>query len=160
MNVSSSAGHLSKIPGAELRSQLAADDLTEESLNQLMTQFVQQATEGTHSAVGWPIRPAPAYTVSKVGVSALTRIQQRYFDTNRPADDILVNCCHPGYVKTDMTGHTGWLTADQGAVAPTYLALLPPEETSTRLRGGYVWCDKQIVDWVNGPTPADRKSVV
>lgn len=42
--------------------------------------------------------------VSKVGVSALTRIQQRAFDAD-PREDLVVNCAHPGYVDTDMTSH-------------------------------------------------------
>ena len=141
-------GHLSKIPGAELRKQLAANDLTEESLSALMSQFVQQANDGTHAGSGWP---NSTYIVSKVGLAALTRIHQRYFDEGRAGEDILVNCCHPGYVDTDMTSHTGPLTIEQGAVAPTFLALLPPGH---KLRGGYVWCDCSVVDWVNGPMPS------
>jgi len=147
-NVSSSFGHLSQIPGEELRKQLSADDLIEDKLSELLTTFVKQANDGTHVEAGWP---NSTYKVSKVGLSALTRIQQRYFDKNRPGDDILVNHCHPGYVDTDMSSHKGTLSIEQGAVAPTYLALLPPGD---KLRGGYVWHDKRVVDWVNGPLPA------
>lgn len=39
-----------------------------------------------------------------------------------------------------------------GAVAPTWAALLPPNVEVPK--GAYIWCDKQIVDWVNGPMPA------
>jgi carbonyl reductase 1 len=39
-----------------------------------------------------------------------------------------------------------------GAEAPLYLALLPPDVESPR--GCYVWCNKAVVDWVNGPTPS------
>ena len=39
-----------------------------------------------------------------------------------------------------------------GAAAPAWLALLPPNAESPR--GGYIWHDKQIVDWVNGPLPS------
>lgn len=106
------------------------------------------ANEGTHFAAGWP---NSTYTVSKTGVSALTRVQQRELDKTRPGEDILVNNCHPGYVDTDMTGHKGPLTVEQGSVAGTYLALLP---SGSNLRGAYIWYDKQVVDWVNGPTPS------
>lgn len=41
VQVSSSAGHLSRIPGAELRAKLSSPDLTEEQLNQLMNDFVE-----------------------------------------------------------------------------------------------------------------------
>lgn len=39
-----------------------------------------------------------------------------------------------------------------GADAPTYLALLPPKVESPR--GDYVWFNREIIDWVNGPVPA------
>ena len=59
------------------------------------------AKAGTWKAIGWP---AITYAVSKIGVSALTRIQQRHFDADsRP--DLVVNHCHPGYVATDMSSH-------------------------------------------------------
>lgn len=74
--------------------------------------FLSRAAQNNnYIELGWPSR---AYSVSKVGVSALTRIQQREFsqDTNRP--DIIVNSVHPGYVDTDMTSHKGVLTIEQG----------------------------------------------
>lgn len=106
------------------------------------------AQAGKHRENGWP---NSAYGVSKVAVSALTRIQQREFDQKRPGDDIVVNSVHPGYVDTDMTSHKGQLTIDQGADAPAWLALLPPNVKEPR--GGYVWHTRDIADWVNGPTP-------
>jgi len=39
----------------------------------------------------------------------------------------------------------------EGAEAPVFLALLP--ENCTKPKGDYVWYTKEIVDWVNGPTP-------
>ena len=111
--------------------------------------FVARSTkDGNHTAEGWP---SSAYNVSKVGVSALTRIQQRELDLSRPGEDIVVNSVHPGYVDTDMTSHKGHLTIERGAEAVVWCSLLPPNVESPR--GGYVWHDNQIVDWVNGPTP-------
>jgi len=104
---------------------------------------------GKHVENGWP---NSAYDVSKVAMSALTRINQREVDELRPKDNILINSVHPGWVKTDMAGQSGELTPEQGAVAPVWLALLPSNLDSPR--GGYVWKDKTIVDWVNGPTPS------
>ena len=46
----------------------------------------------------------------------------------------------------------GALTADQGAVAPVYAALIPKDAEFPK--GQYIWHDTQIVDWVNGPLPA------
>ena len=57
------------------------------------------ANEGNHKAEGWP---ESTYAVSKVALSALTRIQQRNFDKD-PREDLVVNSCHPGYVATFMT---------------------------------------------------------
>ncbi|KAK8724589.1 hypothetical protein OTU49_011164 [Cherax quadricarinatus] len=150
--VSSSCGHLSKIDGNEpqaaaLREKFASSTLTEEQLGELMNEFVVKAKDGTWKESGWP---NSTYVVSKIGVSALTRIQQRAFDAD-PRPDMVVNNCHPGYVDTDMTSHKGPLTIEQGAVCPSYLALLPPDIKEPR--GAYLWYDKQIVDWVNGPTP-------
>lgn len=141
VNVSSSVGHLSAIPGRELRDRLSSPQLTVDELDSLMCRFVDNAQDNIHQNFGWP---TSAYSVSKVGVSALTQIQQRAFDTDtRP--DIVVNSVHPGYVDTDMTSHKGPLTIEEGAEAPVYLALLPPGEQT--VKGQYVWCDKTIKDW-------------
>nr|XP_045600109.1 carbonyl reductase [NADPH] 1-like [Procambarus clarkii]XP_045600110.1 carbonyl reductase [NADPH] 1-like [Procambarus clarkii] len=151
--VSSSSGHLLRINGDEpaasaLRQKLSSSTLTEGELSELMNQFIKKAKDGTYKEAGWP---NSTYVVSKVGVSALTRIQQRAFDVDsRP--DLVVNSCHPGYVDTDMTSHKGPLTIEQGAVCPSYLALLPPNIKEPR--GAYLWYNKQVVDWVNGPTPS------
>jgi len=143
-NVSSSAGWLCRIPGDELKGKFAADDLTEDQLTDLVNDFVKRAGDGTHKEAGWP---DSTYAVSKVAVSALTRIQQRAFDNGSVAD-LVVNSCHPGYVDTDMTSHKGPLTIEEGAVSPTYCALLPADVTSPR--GGYIWLDATIRDWVHG----------
>ncbi len=89
--------------------------------------------------------------MSKVAISCLTRIQQRELDESPRG--ILVNSVHPGYVHTDMTKTwgTGHLTADEGAIAPTWLALLPENVKTPPC--GFIWHDKTIVDWVNGPLP-------
>ncbi|KAG4076173.1 hypothetical protein HA402_014722 [Bradysia odoriphaga] len=112
-------------------------------------QLSRSTKTNIHSSKGWP---NSAYSVSKVAVSALSRIQQREMDETRPDDDILVNHVHPGYVDTDMTSHKGHLTIDQGADAPSWLALLPPN-TPSNPKGAYVWHDRRIIDWVNGPDP-------
>jgi len=154
VHVSSSAGHLSRINGkepeaTELKKKLSAPDATEEQIKDLARSFIQAAKEGNHVEKGWP---NSAYMPSKVFVSAVTPIQQRQFDKERPDDDIVVNSLHPGYVDTDMTSHKGPLTVEEGAVAPVYAALLPPNVSSPR--GGYIWRDTSIVDWATGVLPA------
>lgn len=87
-----------------------------------------------------------AYVVSKVGVSALTILQQKMFDNEECCRNIHVNSVHPGFVDTDMTKHKGVLTTEEGAKAPLFLALDPHE-----LKGQFVWFDSSVVDWY-GPT--------
>jgi len=148
VNVSSSFGYLGLCTGEDLKKSLASDSLTESHLDDLMKQFVKAAAEGKHTDLGWK---DSAYVASKVGLSALSRVQQRVLD-NDPREDIVVNHIHPGYVDTDMTSHKGPLSIEEGSVASIYCALLPPNTTSPK--GDYIWHDKQIVDWVNGPLPS------
>ena len=84
----------------------------------MMTQFVECAKAGTHEEKGFK---NTAYGMSKVGLSALTRIQQQDFDKvwfnirfksgksdfsiQTPDTDCVANHVHPGYVKTDMNNH-------------------------------------------------------
>ena len=48
-----------------------------------------------------------------MGITALTRTQQRQFDQDS-RQDIIVNSVHPGYVVTDMTKQTGTLSVEEG----------------------------------------------
>jgi len=154
VNISSVCGFLQKIRGdepqsIELRKRLANPKLATPELESMIKSFIELTKTGTHVANGWP---NSAYDVSKVAVSALTRIQQREIDESRPSDDIVINSVHPGYVDTDMTSHKGVLTPEQGAVAAVWCATLAPNVKDPR--GGYIWHDKTIVDWVNGPLPS------
>lgn len=151
VNLSSSSGHLSNLTCSKLKKKFCSSQLTIEELDTLMQQFIDAAKMGTHEQYGWPNR---AYTVSKVGISALTFIQQKAFDVDS-RKDIVVNCVHPGYVATDMTkpmtvtslaGKT-LTNIERGAEAPVYLALLPNDEQN--IKGQYVWSDRTIKDWYN-----------
>lgn len=57
-------------------------------------------------------------------------------------EDILVNCCCPGHVRTDMAGEKAPLSPDQGAETPIMLALLPAGSPT----GGF-WKDKALSSW-------------
>lgn len=147
VNVSSSCGHLSKISGAEpaaakLRAQLSSPQLTVPELEQLMKNFVELAQTGDHVAGGWP---DSAYKVSKVGVSALSILQQRALDQQeRPGEDIAVNHVHPGYVDTDMTSHKGHWPVSRGVLPILFAATLPPD---TKIKGEYIWEDSTVTSW-------------
>ena len=153
VNVSSSCGFLLKVCGdepasGELRKKLASSDstLTVEELDSLMNQFITASEDGTFKKQGWG---GSTYVASKVGLSALSRIQQRLLLKDARLD-IAVNHVHPGYVDTDMTSHRGPLTIEEGAKSSLYCALLPP---NTDIKGKYLWYDCKLVDWVNGPRP-------
>ncbi len=57
-------------------------------------------------------------------------------------EDILINACCPGWVKTDMAGDRAPLTPDQGAETPLLLSLLPSGSPS-----GKYWKDKMEAQW-------------
>merc|ERR1712141_513888 len=154
VNVSSSAGFLLNVCGEEpaatqLRKKLASSDttLTIEELDGLMNQFIKASKDGTFKEKGWG---GSTYVASKVGLSALSRIQQREL-LKDDRQDISVNHVHPGYVDTDMTSHKGPLTIEQGAKSSLFAATLPPK---TEVKGQYIWADCSILDWVNGPLPS------
>nr|XP_022913893.1 carbonyl reductase [NADPH] 1-like isoform X2 [Onthophagus taurus] len=147
VNVSSSAGHLARIPSIELRAKFSDSNLTVEKLSTLMNEFVKQTENGTHEASGWG---SNSYVVSKVGVSALTRIQQKMLESEELSRNISVNSVHPGYVDTDMTNHKGVLTIEEGARAPLFLAL-----DAENMKGQYIWSNSQVVDWLS-PSPPPR----
>jgi len=144
VNLSSSTGRLSMLPGEQLKRTLSSPLLTVDQLDESMHLFVDKAKSGVHEQYGWP---SYAYCVSKVGVSALTFLQQRELDSDSSRVDMIVNCVHPGSVNTDMISHKNNkpLTAEQAAEAPVYLALLPAGERY--VKGQYVWNDKTVKDW-------------
>ena len=158
VNLSSSVGFLGNLNKAENQQKaqekikkLASDDLTVSELDALMKEFEETANAGTHIAHGWNVS---TYSASKIGLSALSRIQQRELSKDEFRPDIVVNHVHPGYVDTDMTKPDlvdGLMNIDRGAESTVFAALLPP---STDVRGAYIWHDCQIVDWINGPTPS------
>ncbi|XP_057370188.1 carbonyl reductase [NADPH] 3-like [Daphnia carinata] len=157
VNLSSSMGHISQIEGQSeaattLRAKFSSPDLSYDELLKLMNDFLDAVKRGDHSDYGWPQKNWVSYIASKIAVSAMTRIQQRDFNVD-PREDIIVNHVHPGYVNTKMASFKGVLTIEQGAAAPSWLAMLPPND-ATNPKGAYVWHDKTIVDWVNGLLPA------
>lgn len=59
------------------------------------------------------------YNASKAAVNMLTvQLAEELRDTG-----IVVNSVSPGYVKTDLTGHTGFMTPEEGARLPVRFAL-------------------------------------
>ncbi|WP_342028570.1 SDR family oxidoreductase [Bauldia litoralis] len=68
------------------------------------------------------------YNASKAALNMLTvQLTAELRDT-----PIVVNSVSPGYVKTDLTGHTGFMTPDEGARLPVAYALLGEDAVSGR----------------------------
>jgi len=141
VNVSSmvSAWSVKKCSKA-LQEFFRSETITEEQLSAKMQEFVDSAAQGTHEEHGFP---STAYGVSKIGVTVMTRIlARRLRDSGN--NDVLLNCCCPGWVRTDMAGPKATLSPDQGAETPVYLALLP--QTTNDPHGQYL-SDKTVQAW-------------
>ncbi|MBW7970194.1 SDR family NAD(P)-dependent oxidoreductase [Bradyrhizobium sp. BR 10289] len=66
------------------------------------------------------------YNASKAALNMLTvQLAEELRDT-----PIVVNSVSPGYVKTDLTGHTGFMTPEEGARLPVEYALLGEKAVS------------------------------
>merc|ERR550517_820763 len=102
-------------------------------------------SSNNHVERGWP---NSAYRVSKVGVSALTRI----LDEQLTDKTIAINHVHPGYVETGLTSYRGRMSPHEGSQSSVYAALLPP---GTDINGRYLWKDCSDLDWVNGKPPKE-----
>ncbi|KAL3814857.1 hypothetical protein ACJIZ3_016125 [Penstemon smallii] len=124
VNVSSSSGKLKLVPNEWAKKILTdAENLGEESIDQVLDEFLKDFKEGNLEAKGWPSFLA-AYTLSKAAMNAYTRILANKCPFLR------VNSVCPGYVKTDMNYNTGILTTEEGAESPVWLALLPDDGPS------------------------------
>lgn len=119
VNVSSEFGLLRHFRNEDLKQVLNdVGNLTEDRLDELLDQFLRDFKVGTAEARGWPVAFA-AYKVSKAAVNAYSRM----LAAKQPA--LRVNCAHPGYVKTDITLHSGFLAPEEGASNVVKVALLP-----------------------------------
>lgn len=102
----------------ELRGMLENENLTEETVDMLLSSFLEDFKAGFLRTKGWP-KFLPAHTVSKVAMNAYTRILSKKYS------DFCINSVCPGFVKTDINFNTGILTLEEGAKTPVKLALLP-----------------------------------
>jgi len=140
VNVSSLGGHMSIKKCSEEKQKLfKSDSITRKELDDAMNDFVEKAKLGEHKEAGYS---DSAYGMSKVGMTVLTKIFARKFKKDRD-DDVVINACCPGWIKTDMGGPKASKTPDQGAVTPLYLALLPQ---GTEYNGNF-FSDKALREW-------------
>jgi NAD(P)-dependent dehydrogenase (short-subunit alcohol dehydrogenase family) len=123
VHVTPMAGGIHLIPSESLRNEFRKPDLTESELVALVQQFVDLSKTGDHESKG---RPTKAYdAISKLAITVLTTIQAR----DRPYDkdtDVLINCCRPGWGRTDLANQNAPKSAAEVAESPVFLALIPP----------------------------------
>jgi NAD(P)-dependent dehydrogenase (short-subunit alcohol dehydrogenase family) len=81
---------------------------------------------------------SPAYRVSKTGLNALTRI----LTAELGDENVLVNSCCPGWVRSDMGGPNAPRSLEEGADTPVWLATLPDDGP----RGGF-FRNRQPIPW-------------
>ena len=110
-------------------------DLSLEKLEEVARKYESDCDAGKDEKEGWP---QTSYGMSKLFVNAITKVygldsifhvryQSLYFRITAKNDNrgVLVNCCSPGYVKTDMSGNSGGTSWDVGARTSVWLSLLP-----------------------------------
>ncbi|XP_015948184.1 (+)-neomenthol dehydrogenase isoform X1 [Arachis duranensis] len=118
VNVSSSLGKLKCVSNEWAKGILGdAENLTEERVDEVLNEFLKDIKEGCLERKGWP-KVLGAYIISKAAMNAYTRIVAKKYPT------ICINSVCPGYVKTDITANTGFLTAEEGAATVVKIALL------------------------------------
>ncbi len=93
------------------------------------------STMGQHARMG---NMSAAYRISKDALNALTQIIADSIHTN----DILVNACCPGWVRTDMGGSSATFSVEQGADTIVWLATLPAGGPTGRF-----FRDRKEIDW-------------
>lgn len=124
VNVSSTVCHLNGFHSDELKKEISDPNLTIEHLNEMMERYKVSLTRfyyspkielslrylhfeqrdirnGKSKEGGWPRGYSAGYATTKAAETALTRILAR----ENP--NLLINCCCPGWVDTDMGAHVG-----------------------------------------------------
>ncbi|KAK9052889.1 hypothetical protein SSX86_029519 [Deinandra increscens subsp. villosa] len=124
VNLSSAYGDMHWFHNEELKQELCdIEKLTEKRIDEIVQSFLRDFKADKLRENGWPLTVS-AYKVSKAALNGYTRLMARKFQ------NILVNVVNPGYVVTDMTSRTGFLTVEEGAKGPIMVALLPDDGPS------------------------------
>lgn len=106
VNVASMAGRLSQVSPA-LQKRLSSETLTFAELHEMVNAYEAATRTATHQKLGYS---NSNYGMSKLALIAATKIWAR---ENYPT--IKVNCCCPGYCRTDMSSQHGTRDPADGA---------------------------------------------
>ncbi|XP_034833620.1 carbonyl reductase [NADPH] 1-like [Maniola hyperantus] len=140
INMSSDCGHISNLKNTYWINRLIKKDIKVEDINAFVEWFLDSVKNGTLNEEDFGETPLLAYKISKIAVSALTRVQQKEVGRG-----ISINSIHPGFVKTDMTRTVGLITTEEACKALVYLAL----DIDQSSKGKYFWFDKTEKDWAD-----------
>jgi len=100
-----------------LKDQFIDPNITFSKLNNLVSKFIADVKADTYAKEGWP---KTTYGISKLAEIIMTSILAK----ENKIQNLLINSCCPGYVKTDMAGPNAPLTPAEGAETPVFLATL------------------------------------
>jgi carbonyl reductase 1 len=138
VNVASMSGRLSQV-SSSLQEKFSSDRLTMPELHDLIDTFERMVQDGTHTTGGYS---NSNYGMSKLALIAATRILARENLAGGGGDtSIAVNCCCPGYCKTDMTSQKGLRDPADGARNAVIPATMVNPPT------GALFADYQIAQW-------------
>lgn len=115
--VASMAGHLSQLSPAR-QAQFAADSLDRRRLDSLVQEFASDVAAAAHHERGWG---SSNYGFSKLALIAYTKMAAR--EEAAAGSGVSLNCCCPGYCRTDMSSNRGPRSPADGARNATLLAL-------------------------------------
>lgn len=135
VNISSGMGELSVLADDVAR-RFADPELDRATLFALMEEFQRDVEGGVHRARGWP---SSAYSVSKVGLNAFTRVMARELEEDPRG--LRVNAACPGWVRTAMGGAAASRSVEEGADTPVWLACDEREATGAFFR------DRRPIPW-------------
>jgi len=128
------------------------EHITEDLVDRSVAAYLAETENGTWKEEDWPdmrkagyAYPYRSYAVSKMAVNAYVSVlhnNTRLAAAGGKSKLINVFSCCPGHVDTDLSGHLGPRTVDQGADTPVWLALQSPEGGS-----GKFWADRTEIEF-------------
>ncbi|RWR96757.1 +-neomenthol dehydrogenase-like protein [Cinnamomum micranthum f. kanehirae] len=127
LNISSRLGLLKNVSNTALRELLQDEEgLSEEIIEDVVGQFLNQVKSGTWAQQGWP-NIWTDYSVSKLALNAYSAVLSK----RQAGLGLSVNCYCPGFTKTSMTRGQGKYTAEEAAEIGAQLALMPIDKLPT-----------------------------
>ena len=131
VTVASMAGRLSQV-SPSLQVRFSSSQLTFPELHEIINKFESATADGSHLKLGYS---NTNYGMSKLAIIAATKIWAR----ENPG--IAINCCCPGYCRTDMTSLKGVRDPADGAKNAVIPATMDNPPT------GAYYSDYEIATW-------------